>query len=117
MAHGVIKSIFMRAFVEGALSLDLPHIYTLYFPNPFINHLSSPLYRICKFPFIRFQAFALLFGIGVSTERVELKFGLDFISPFFYHSFLSLASFSYSFSSSCETTSRTSTPLLMKNGP
>ena len=114
MAHGVIKSIFMRAFVEGALYLDLPHIYTLYFPNPFINHLSSPLYRICKFPFIRFQAFALLFGIGVSTERVELKFGLDFISPFFYHSFLSLSSFSYYFRNYCKTTFQPLSPLLMR---
>jgi hypothetical protein len=101
MAHGVIKSISMSTFVEGVLSLELPHIYMLFFPNPFINHLSSPLYHICKSPFIRFQALALLFGTGVSTERVELKFGLDFVSPFFYHSFLSLASFSYSFSSSC----------------
>jgi hypothetical protein len=38
MAYGVIKSISMSAFVEGVLSLELPHIYMLFFPNPFINH-------------------------------------------------------------------------------
>ena len=54
MAHGVIKSISMSAFVEGALALELPHIYMLFFPNPFINHLSSPLYHIHKSSFIRF---------------------------------------------------------------
>jgi hypothetical protein len=78
MANGVIKSISMSAFVEGVLALELPHIYMLCFPNPLINHLSSPLYHICKSPFIRFQALALLFGIGVSTKRIELKFGLDY---------------------------------------
>ena len=46
MAHGVIESISMSAFVEGALSLELPHIYVLFFPNPFIDHLFSPLYYI-----------------------------------------------------------------------
>jgi hypothetical protein len=50
MAHGVIESISMSAFVEGALALELPHIYMLFSPKPFINRLSSPLYYICKSP-------------------------------------------------------------------
>jgi hypothetical protein len=50
MAHGVIESISMSTFVEGALSLELPHIYMLFFTNPFIIHLSSPLCYICKSP-------------------------------------------------------------------
>jgi hypothetical protein len=37
MAHGVIESISMSAFVEGVLALELPHIYVLFFPNPFIQ--------------------------------------------------------------------------------
>jgi hypothetical protein len=43
MDYGVIKSISMRTFVKGAFSFELPHIYVLFFQNPFINHLSSPL--------------------------------------------------------------------------
>ena len=82
MAHGVIKPFSMSAFVEGVLALELPHIYKIFFPNPFINYLSSLLYHICKSPFIRFQAITLLFGTGASIERVELKFGLAFVSPF-----------------------------------
>jgi len=42
MAYVVIKSISMSAFMECALALELPHIYVLFFPNPFINLLSSP---------------------------------------------------------------------------
>jgi hypothetical protein len=114
MSYGVIKYISMRIFMEGALAIELPHIYILFFPNPFINHISSPLYYICKSPFIRFQDVASLFGTRAGTKRVELKLGLDFAIPFFYHSFLSLTSFSYSFSSRCETISGPSTPLLMR---
>jgi hypothetical protein len=36
MAHGVFESISMSTFVEGALALDLPHIYMLFFPIPLI---------------------------------------------------------------------------------
>jgi hypothetical protein len=96
MAHGVIESIYMSAIVEGVLYLELPHIYMLFFPKPFIIHLSSLLYHIYKSPFIRFQALALLFGTGVRTERVDLKFGLDFVIPLLI-SFISLFSIIFLF--------------------
>ena len=82
MAYGVTETISMSAFVEGVFYLELLLSKCYVFPNPFINHLSSLLYHICKSPFIRFQAITLLFGTGVSTKRVELKFGLVFVRPF-----------------------------------
>jgi hypothetical protein len=66
--------------MEGALSLDLPLSMCYFFQTPLsVFYLSS--YNICKSPFVRFQAIALLLGTMVSTERVELKFGLDFEIP------------------------------------
>jgi hypothetical protein len=51
MANGVIESISMSAFVEGALALELPHIYVLFFPIPLIFLFLSPsLLYICKSP-------------------------------------------------------------------
>jgi hypothetical protein len=51
MAKGVIESISMSGFVEGALSLELPHIYVLFFPIPLILiFLSLALLYICKSP-------------------------------------------------------------------
>jgi hypothetical protein len=85
----------MSVNVESAPSLELPRSWALFFPNPFISHLSSPFYYVCKSPSIRFQVVALLFGIGVSIERVELKFGLDFVSPLL--SFLSFFSIFFLF--------------------
>jgi hypothetical protein len=56
MVHGVIKSIYMSAFVEGVLSLELPHICVLFFPTPlstiFLVHFiifASLLYKISSF--------------------------------------------------------------------
>jgi hypothetical protein len=37
MANGVIESMSMSAFVEGDLSLELPHIYMLFFPIPLFS--------------------------------------------------------------------------------
>jgi hypothetical protein len=115
MANGVIKSISMSAFVEGALALELPHICVLFFPIPFFHFSKSCFIIYLQVPFVRFQAISIaFFWTGVSTERIELEFGPAFVGPLCYHSFLSFASFSYSFHSSCETTSRPSTPLLMR---
>jgi hypothetical protein len=42
MAHGVIKSISMSAFMEGVPTLELPHIYVLFFPTPL-----SSIFLVC----------------------------------------------------------------------
>jgi hypothetical protein len=56
MAYGVIESISMSAFVEGALAcLRYPFLGTFCIPNPLIfpfdTHLSfsSPLYKVSSF--------------------------------------------------------------------
>jgi hypothetical protein len=43
MAYGVIESISMSAFVEGALALELPLSKCYVFPNPFIYLFICPL--------------------------------------------------------------------------
>jgi hypothetical protein len=43
MAYGVIESISMSAFVEGALALELPLLKHYVFPNPFICPFICPL--------------------------------------------------------------------------
>jgi hypothetical protein len=43
MAYGVIESISMSAFVEGALALELPLSKHYIFPNPFICLFICPL--------------------------------------------------------------------------
>jgi hypothetical protein len=43
MAYGVIESISMSAFVEGALALELPLSKRYVFPNPFICLSICPL--------------------------------------------------------------------------
>jgi hypothetical protein len=77
MAYGVVKSISLRYFVEGSLSLELPHIYMLFFPNPlslifpipFII-FSSPLYKVSSFNIVMWDQ--------VGTERVELMLWIGF---------------------------------------
>jgi hypothetical protein len=75
-------SISMSAFVEGVLALELPHIYVLFFQTLYLSiflvHFiifASPLYKV--------SSYSIAIWDRVSTERVELKFGLDFVSPFF----------------------------------
>jgi hypothetical protein len=52
MDNGVTESMFMRAFVEGFLYLELPHIYMLFFLIPlFFLFLSLSLLYL-QFPFI-----------------------------------------------------------------
>jgi hypothetical protein len=50
MAYGVIESISMSAFVEGALALELPLSKHYIFPNPLIYLFICPLYHIFKSP-------------------------------------------------------------------
>jgi hypothetical protein len=63
MANGVIQSMSMSAFVEGSLSLELPHIYMLFFQSPFF-HFSNYLFIIFASP-LSFKALAFnFFGPG-----------------------------------------------------
>jgi hypothetical protein len=63
MAYGVIESISMSAFVEGALAcLRYPFLGTFCIPNPLI-FLLIPNYHL-QVPFIRFQASFLHFLLG-----------------------------------------------------
>jgi hypothetical protein len=59
MAYGVIESISMSTFVEGALSLELPLSKRYIFPNPLIC-LFIVLLSYLQVPFIRFQAITSL---------------------------------------------------------
>jgi hypothetical protein len=59
VAYGVIESISMSAFVEGALALDLPLSKRYVFPNLLIC-LFIVLLSYLQVPFIRFQAIASL---------------------------------------------------------
>jgi hypothetical protein len=65
MANGVIESISMSSFMEGALALELPHIYVLFFPIPLICLFLSPALLYLQVPFVRFQAINIaFFGLG-----------------------------------------------------
>jgi hypothetical protein len=86
MANGVIESIYMRSFVEGVISLELPHIYMLFFLILLIFLFLSHALLYFQFPFVRLQAISIAFFLDqgpVITKILELKFGLDFFStPF-----------------------------------
>jgi hypothetical protein len=57
MAYGVIESISMSTFVEGALALELPLSKRYLFPNLLIFLFTVRLAYV-QVPFIRFQAIA-----------------------------------------------------------
>jgi hypothetical protein len=52
MDKGVIESMFMSTFVEGVLSLDLPHIYMLFFPIPLFFLFLSLALLYLQVPFV-----------------------------------------------------------------
>jgi hypothetical protein len=89
-AYGIIEFVFISAFVEGAIALELPLSKHYVFPNPLDLPFCLSSYHICKCPFIRFEAITSLLGTGANTKRVEIKFGLDFECPLL--SFLSFCS-------------------------
>jgi hypothetical protein len=62
VANGVRESISMSVFVEGALSLELHHIYVLLFPISILCLFLSPsLLYICKSPLQGFKPLTLHF--------------------------------------------------------
>jgi hypothetical protein len=62
VAHGVIESNSMSAFVEGALALKLPHIYVLFFPIPLICLFLCLALLYLQDPFVGFQAISNAFS-------------------------------------------------------
>jgi hypothetical protein len=70
----------MVSFVEGALALELPLSKCYFFQTPLSSFLFVLLSSL-QVLFIMFQAITSLLGTGVSTERVELMFGLAFEIP------------------------------------
>jgi hypothetical protein len=80
MAYGVIESISMSAFVEGAPALELPLSNCYVFPNPFICLFIYPLIIFAS-PLYKVSSYNITAWDWGECRKGRAQVGLDFESP------------------------------------
>jgi hypothetical protein len=74
---------FIRAPLWRVCFLLIYPIFTCFFSQTPLSTIFQSALLYLQVLFIRFKVITLLFGTSESNERVELRFGLDFVSPIF----------------------------------